>query len=460
MNFSIIQKSQLEEVHRLDPEYFQPKYLELDKSIKEQQFSTLEDFGCKVVSGPFGSSLKSDVYLEKGIPFIRVSNLQDFFINEDDLVCISEEDNHRLKQSQLNPFDLVISKVGNTIGVVSAIPEELGVCNISENNIGIKFKDANTTLDQKLFLLTFLNSKLGYLQVIRNISGNAQPKLNISNIAQLLIPTPQEKLLSVIKELIISAKKTFDDSKIYYQQAEDLLLEKLGLKNFQIENDLSFVVNLSDVKSVNRIDAEYFHPKYQKLVEQIKKHNAKLLGDLVSMKKGFEPGSKAYQEEGKLFIRVSSLSKFGIEDKDQKYLSEELYKRLQNDFEPKIGEVLLTKDATPGIAYVLKEAVEGIISGGILRLKVKDNIDPEYLALCISSVIGQWQAERDAGGSIIAHWKPEQIKNLLIPILPKTTQEKIAELVRKSHEARKKSKELLEEAKRKVEEMVEKGGES
>ena len=38
-------------------------------------------------------------------------------------------------------------------------------------------------------------------------------------------------------------------------------------------------------------------------------------------------------------------------------------------------------------------------------------------------------------------------------------QQKIADLVKKSHEARKKSKELLEEAKRKVEEMIEKGGE-
>lgn len=36
-------------------------------------------------------------------------------------------------------------------------------------------------------------------------------------------------------------------------------------------------------------------------------------------------------------------------------------------------------------------------------------------------------------------------------------QQKIADLVVKSHEARKKSKELLEEAKRKVEEMIESG---
>ena len=43
------------------------------------------------------------------------------------------------------------------------------------------------------------------------------------------------------------------------------------------------------------------------------------------------------------------------------------------------------------------------------------------------------------------------VENILIPILSKSVQQKIAELVQKSHESRKKAKELLEEAKRKVE---------
>ena len=116
---------------------------------------------------------------------------------------------------------------------------------------------------------------------------------------------------------------------------------------------------------------------------------------------------------------------------------------------------MLTKDASPGVAYVLDTAVEGIISSGILRLKLKEEVNPDYLALCINSVVGQMQVERDAGGSVIAHWKPEQVKSLIVPILPKATQEKIAELVRESHKARAKAKELLEEAKRKVEELIE-----
>ncbi len=86
---------------------------------------------------------------------------------------------------------------------------------------------------------------------------------------------------------------------------------------------------------------------------------------------------------------------------------------------------------------------------------MKEDIDAEYLALCINSLVCQMQVERDAGGSIIVHWKPEQIKSLLIPILPKSTQQKIADLVRKSSNVREKAKELLEQAKRKIEEMIE-----
>jgi restriction endonuclease S subunit len=69
------------------------------------------------------------------------------------------------------------------------------------------------------------------------------------------------------------------------------------------------------------------------------------------------------------------------------------------------------------------------------------------------------QIERDCGGSVILHWKPEQVKKLKIPFLRLSTQQKIAELVQQSHEARRKAKELLETAKKAVEVAIEKSEE-
>jgi type I restriction enzyme S subunit len=69
------------------------------------------------------------------------------------------------------------------------------------------------------------------------------------------------------------------------------------------------------------------------------------------------------------------------------------------------------------------------------------------------------QIDRDCGGSVILHWKPEQVKRLQIPLLPFEIQREIASLVQRSHEARKKAKELLEKAKKAVEIAIEEGEE-
>jgi len=73
-------------------------------------------------------------------------------------------------------------------------------------------------------------------------------------------------------------------------------------------------------------------------------------------------------------------------------------------------------------------------------LRLREAIETEYLALCVNSMIGQMQIERDAGGSVIVHWKPEQIKKLWVPILPKSTQREIADLVHQSRQAPRRQK--------------------
>jgi len=449
--FSTIKKSQLEGTHRLDAEYYQPEYLELQKNINRTGSSKLwRNIEGKFITGPFGSEFNTENYVTNGkYRYVRGKDVKDFFLMDEDNVYVPNEDYERLKKYSLDEGDILISVVG-TPGITSIVDKAIPPAIFSCKSTVYRSK----TLSPYYFI-AYLNSSYGRRLLERSVRGALQTGLNIDDLKNLPIYIPSNDDQNSIANIIIQAKTTHDNSRSLYSQAENLLLEELGLKDFESKDDLSWVVNLYEIQSAHRADAEYFQPKYAKTMSLIRANGGAVLDDLVTIKKGIEPGSEAYQEEGALFVRVSSVSKHGIENKDQKYLSEKLYKELKNNFEPKVGEILLTKDATPGVAHVLKGPIEGIISGGILRLKVKEDTNPEYLALCINSVIGQAQVERDAGGSVIAHWKPDQVKNLLIPILPKSTQEKIADLVRQSHEARKKSKQLLEEAKHKVEELIE-----
>lgn len=244
-----------------------------------------------------------------------------------------------------------------------------------------------------------------------------------------------------------------------YRKAETMLLGELGLLNWKPKHRLSFIKNFSATQSDKRIDAEYFQPMYEEVVKSIKaSKNHSKLGDIVSIKKCIEPGSEAYQDSGIPFLRVSNISKFGINNDNQQYVSELLYESLKT-YQPKKGEILLSKDATPGIAFYLKDSPgKTIPSGGILRVIVKDTnyIYREYLTLVLNSIIVQKQIERDAGGSIINHWLVDQVKDTLIPILPVSVQKKIAEKVDQSFSDRKQSKQLLDIAKRGVEIAIEK----
>ena len=82
---------------------------------------------------------------------------------------------------------------------------------------------------------------------------------------------------------------------------------------------------------------------------------------------------------------------------------------------------------------------------------------PQVLSLILNSIVAKLQAERDAGGSIIAHWKISDIENVLIPLFDFKLQEQIALKIQKSFTLRTKSKDLLQNAKIKLENAIEKG---
>ncbi|MFA4817805.1 MAG: restriction endonuclease subunit S [Parcubacteria group bacterium] len=447
INFSIIQKSQLEGAMRIDAEYYQPEFF-ID--FTKGKWKSIGDVLKKC---QYGLSLAMNDE-KNGYPMFKMNDIDNAFLLDDD-VRYADISKNELANFTLEEDDVLFNRVNSEEFV-----GRTGIFKIKRESVFASYlirlqPNKNEVLPD--YLNIFLNSKFG-LKQIKKYARRAvnQANVNAEELKQFKIAILPINIQEEIKKLSNESWREFQNSKLFYQQAERLLLDELGLKNFDNEEKLSSIVHLSEIEAVCRIDAEYFQPKYKIIEERVAKYNVHKLGDLVSMKKGIEVGAEEYQEEGRVFIRVSSMTKFGIVESDQKYLSDKLYEKLKADFEPKKGEILLTKDATPGIAFVLKKDIQGIVSGGTLRLKLKNKeVEAEYLALCLNSKIGQMQAERDAGGSVIAHWKPEQIKNVLIPILPKETQQKIAKLVQKSHEARKKAKELLEEAKRKVEDMIE-----
>lgn len=392
--------------------------------------------------------------MSNGIPFIRIENIKGGFdIDDAELIYISEFDHMRLSNSALKVDDLILSKVGNSIGYFARVDELINECNISENNIGIKLH--SFPYERKHYILTYLNTHYANKLVLRRRSGNAQPKLNVGDLTYIPIPLFSADLELKISELVMCSKYTIELSKSAYRDAENILLNKLELIEWHIPSKTQSVKKVSEsfIES-GRLDAEYYQPKYDELFALLGAYDTKTLSEIVNIEKSIEPGSEAYQTDGIPFIRVANLSKFGITDTDV-YLSTEEYGDI---IRPEKDTILLSKDGSVGIAYKVEKYTNIITSGAILHLTVKDDsVMPDYLTLVLNSIVVKMQAERDAGGSVIQHWKPSEIEKVIIPILDNEVQVQITEKVQESFALRRESARLLELAKTAVEVAIEQG---
>jgi type I restriction enzyme, S subunit len=66
-----------------------------------------------IQTGPFGSLLHKEDYVEVGTPIITVEHLDENRIRADDSPCVSEDDYQRLSKFQLRTGDIVFSRVGS-----------------------------------------------------------------------------------------------------------------------------------------------------------------------------------------------------------------------------------------------------------------------------------------------------------------------------------------------------------
>ncbi len=447
ITFSTIQKSQLEGASRLDAEYYQPEYLQYIETLHKFETQSLDSLVTKIDVG-FVSSMTSH-FQDKGIPLLRTQNVSEFVLNlEKGMVYIDEDFHKRLKKSQVFPGYVLLARSGS-IGNAAVVPEHFPVANSADI---ILIQTKQEILPE--FLTAFLNSKYGRFQIERAESGGLQGHINLYSLQNLQLPVLSLDLQQTIKQTILEGFKLSEQSESLYKEAENLLLEELGLKGFQITENLSYIVNYSDTKKVKRIDADYFQPKYDKLISKIKNQNAKSLLEVIQ---DVPARFVLKPDENYRYVELADINfSVGIIDGFSEVLGKEAPSRAKRLL--KSGDVIVSsiQGSLEKVALVDKEQDGNLASTGFFQFR-SDQILPEVLLVIAKSIILQWQLERECSGTILSAVPQESLKRLIVPVLPKSSQQKIADLVRRSHQARKKSKELLETAKRNVEEMIEKG---
>jgi type I restriction enzyme, S subunit len=421
---------------------------------------------CIIRSGTTPS--ERDENLKSGVILLKTGNIRNGVLGSStgsNFFYIDPKTDDAMSKTHLESGDVLMNIVGATtdvIGRCSILEKNFPSANITQAMALLRLKSDYKSRFKSKFIFAYLVSYFGHQQVRKIARPTGQFNMNLEEVGSFSIPTFSLECQSKICDLIDAMEDLNTKSISAYSKAETLLIDALGLLNFTLNSDpVNIKLFSTSFMTSGRIDAEYYQPKYEQMVEHIQSQAHAKLGDLVNIQKSIEPGSEAYADDanGLSFLRVADYSKQGLTKPqiclNEKFVTENADKI--NSLKPKKDTILFSKDGSVGEAYRLREDADFITSGAILHLTVKDatKLLPDYLTLTLNSIVVKQQAERDAGGSIILHWRKEEIENVLVPIIDMSIQKKITIQVQESFKLKAESERLLEVAKRAVEIAIE-----
>jgi len=436
---------------RIEAEFYRPEFLRCYEIMSKISHSTLRQNAEMITDGTHFTPH----YKENGIRFYSAVNvLEGKFDYEGTYKYISNSEHAQIhKRCPVKSQDVLLRKVGVGPRWSCVVPEGLPEFSIF---VSVALLRPKACLDPH-FLSVFINTSYGQLQLLRLNKGSSQPDLHLEDIGELLIPVVSSAHQKQVVDLAKKAERAEAKALVQYQEAKRILSSALRMDDLRFEHLLSYTANFSDVMAQGRADADYFQIPYVQVHSHLDRFEWRPLSQLVDFVKGVEVGSDAYENSGKLFLRVSNVTERGLKyNTSDKYIGRKLYDQLRDAFEPQVGELLLTKDGTPGVCWVVDQPVEGIVSGALVRLVPKQkDVPQEYLALAINSILCRMQVEQNASGALILHWKLPLIKKLRVPLCDQDVMKRIATLVKESKKQHYKSVALLEEAKARVEQLIE-----
>jgi type I restriction enzyme S subunit len=447
---SIVLRSALENFLDWSSEYYQPSYMSLAKIVRKWPIVKVRTVAY-VTDGEHGSPDWDD---SSGIRYVTAEHIKPNEIADLPMRTISRRQDLRNTRCHLQEGDVLVYSVGAYAGFAACAEPHLFPASIPRSVAIIRIRDKESLKPE--FLSVFLNSKYGLFQSYRFRAGNSQPVLALEKIRQYEIPLLPVKFQSRIRELYDNAYKARRDAQMLYIQAQKLLESELELDKLRFGKIVSYaarysITGLADTFDAGRIDAQCFAPEvvyYEGWLLQHTKYD-----HLSSVLSSTAKGRQQVEVEGGTtnYCSIKHISSHEIIGTSKANPASGTPSAMKNDI------LLAITGATIGKIGIVNRYDELVFSGDLLRLRTNNNISPYYLLLVLDHHLGQVQFNRWVTGSTNGHLAPRDVGRVLVPRLSPGSEEQISALVAKSLEKQLESEQLLEQARSRVEQLIEEG---
>jgi type I restriction enzyme S subunit len=122
-----------------------------------------------------------------------------------------------------------------------------------------------------------------------------------------------------------------------------------------------------------------------------------------------------YFDDGIIFLSSKNVTSGKIDWENIKYIDEKQHIEMHKRVAPRIGDILLAKNGTTGVAAMVDRDVVFDIYVSLAHIRVLDEIIPEFMLYFINSPIAKKQFNKRLKGSGVPNLHLEEIREVIIP---------------------------------------------
>ena len=167
---------------------------------KHWEVKPLGNISANIQTGPFGSQLHAEDYVEDGVPVINPAHIQAGYIVSDPSCTISETKANELLRYKMAPGDIVFGRRGEMGRCAEVLPEQAGwLCGTGSLRVELNHK-----LMLSRFAMLVLSNQGVKEQLELESVGSTMSNLNTTILSRLRLPLPslqeQQRVIDILDQ--------------------------------------------------------------------------------------------------------------------------------------------------------------------------------------------------------------------------------------------------------------------
>ena len=382
----------------------------------------------------------------EGIPFISALNLDGkTVVDDDNLLCLSEEQYDKLGNGKLQQGDVVVC-IRGSLGKHGRFPFEKGA--IASSLVIMRSQLILPILDD--FLMFYLDAPLFFSEIKKYDNGTAQPNLAAKSFEQFLFPLPpiaeQKRIVARIEELLPlieryeKAWSRLEDfnkrfpgdmqksilqmaiqGKLVEQRPEEGTGEELYR---QIQTEKQALIKAGKIKKQKPLP-EIAEDEIPFEIPESWKW-ARLTNIATKITDGTHHSPPNSETGDFLYVTAKNIKGSGVLLDNITFVSSEIHEEIYSRCNPEKGDILLIKDgATTGVVTVNNLDDPFSMLSSVALIKVPNGVYEWFLVYVLRSDLFYKTIRAQMKGTGITRITLKQIEPLLIPIPPLAEQKRI-----------------------------------